>query len=232
MSDTSAIPSQPSNCRKAPRVRRKEARPGELLAAALELFVEKGFKATRVEEVASRAGVSKGTLFVYFANKKELLKAVVRANISVHLNQWQALLEHERSSTIDLLRQGLRQWWNNIGSTSAGGITKLMLTEANNFPDVADFYQEEVIRPGLDIVEQLLRRGVQRGELRPMDTQHNAYLMMGTLVFLSLNRQSPALFPQGPRALLAADYLDAYLDQLIQGITAPTGSHQLEHTPP
>ncbi|HEX5737246.1 MAG TPA: helix-turn-helix domain-containing protein, partial [Hydrogenophaga sp.] len=64
------------------RSRRKEARPGELLDAALALFVEKGFAATRVEEVAARAGVSKGTLFIYFPSKEELFKAVVRENIS------------------------------------------------------------------------------------------------------------------------------------------------------
>ena len=67
----------------AKRERRKDARPGELLTAALELFVEKGFAATRAEEVAQRAGVSKGTLFLYYATKEELFKAVVRDNIGL-----------------------------------------------------------------------------------------------------------------------------------------------------
>ena len=64
-----------------PRKRRKEARPSELLEAALELFVEKGFAATRLEDVASRAGVSKGTLYLYFENKDALFKAVVQEGI-------------------------------------------------------------------------------------------------------------------------------------------------------
>ena len=75
------------------RARRKDARPGELLAAALDLFVEKGFAATRVEEVATLAGVSKGTLFLYFSSKEELFKAVVREHISGRFAQWNDEIE-------------------------------------------------------------------------------------------------------------------------------------------
>lgn len=75
------------------RERRKEARPGELLDAALDLFVEKGFAATRAEEVAARAGVSKGTLFLYFQSKEELFKAVITENIAGRFNEWNAEFE-------------------------------------------------------------------------------------------------------------------------------------------
>ena len=78
----------------AKRERRKEARPGELLDAALDLFVEKGFAATRSEEVAARAGVSKGTLFLYFPSKEELFKAVVRENISGRFQEWKEEFQH------------------------------------------------------------------------------------------------------------------------------------------
>ena len=83
----------------AKRERRKEARPGELLDAALDLFVEKGFAATRAEEVATRAGVSKGTLFLYFPSKEELFKAVVRENISGRFKEWNAEFETFEGST-------------------------------------------------------------------------------------------------------------------------------------
>src|SRR6187551_2367025 len=88
----------------AKRERRKEARPGELLAAALDLFVEKGFAATRAEEVAARAGVSKGTLFLYFPSKEELFKAVVRENISGRFTEWNHAFETFQGSTADMLR--------------------------------------------------------------------------------------------------------------------------------
>src|SRR5437870_11782286 len=96
----------------AKRERRKEARPGELLAAALDLFVEKGFAATRVEEVAARAGVSKGTLFLYFPTKEELFKAVVRENVAGRLAEWSEEFGEFQGSTADMLRYCLRAWWD------------------------------------------------------------------------------------------------------------------------
>ena len=95
MPHSASDPSSPTADATEPqrRSRRKNARPGELLAAALDLFVEKGYAATRVEEVASRAGVSKGTLFLYFASKEELFKAVVRENIAGRFAEWQLELD-------------------------------------------------------------------------------------------------------------------------------------------
>src|SRR3954453_5952430 len=86
----------------AKRERRKEARPGELLDAALDLFVEKGFAATRAEAVAARAGVSKGTLFLYFPSKEELFKAVVRETISTRFKEWNEEFESYDGTTADM----------------------------------------------------------------------------------------------------------------------------------
>src|SRR5687768_16827920 len=128
---------------RAKRERRKEARPGELLEAALDLFVDKGFAATRAEEVAARAGVSKGTLFLYFPSKEELFKAVVRENISGRFTEWNAEFTAFEGTTPDMLRYCMRIWWERIGATRASGITKLIMSEARNFPDIAAFYQQE-----------------------------------------------------------------------------------------
>src|SRR3954449_11181001 len=95
----------------AKRERRKEARPGELLDAALDLFVEKGFAATRAEEVAARAGVSKGTLFLYFSSKEELFKAVVRENLSGRFAEWREEFEDFDGSSADMVRYCMRVWW-------------------------------------------------------------------------------------------------------------------------
>ncbi|MEA5098800.1 MAG: helix-turn-helix domain-containing protein, partial [Burkholderiaceae bacterium] len=103
---------------KNPRwARRKEARPGEILAVALDLFVERGYAATRLEEVAQRAGVSKGTLYLYFAGKEELFKAVVRENLVSVLNDAEELLDHYSGNSIELFRQIILGWWQRIGST-------------------------------------------------------------------------------------------------------------------
>src|SRR3954466_14987852 len=103
----------------AKRERRKEARPGELLQAALDLFVEKGFAATRAEEVAARGGGSKGTLFLYFPSKEELFKAVVVENLAGRFTEWNQEFEAFEGSTADMLRYCMRIWWERVGSTQA-----------------------------------------------------------------------------------------------------------------
>ena len=122
------------------RARRKQERPGELLDAALALFVEKGYAATRMEEVASRAGVSKGTVFLYFPSKLDLFKAVVQHNIADRFQQWNARFEQFDGSSAELLRMTMLLWWERIGSSRASGISKLMMSEGGNFPEMAGFF--------------------------------------------------------------------------------------------
>jgi TetR/AcrR family transcriptional regulator len=200
------------------RGRRKEARPGELLDAALDLFVEKGFAATRAEEVAARAGVSKGTLFLYFPSKEELFKAAVRENISGRFAEWEQEFETFEGSTAEMVRYCMQVWWDRIGATRASGITKLIISEARNFPDIAAFYQQEVVRPANQLIRRILQRGVERGEFRPLDLEYTVFSIVAPMVFLimmkhSLGACSPQDYPLDPMR-----YLDAQADNLLQGL--------------
>jgi len=122
--------------------RRKDARPQELLAAALELFTDRGFAATRLEDVARAAGVSKGTLYLYFENKQELFKAVVRDNIVQVIGEAEEVLAAaEDISSEDLLRAMLEKWWNHASDRRAAGLNRLMMAESGNFPELAQFYE-------------------------------------------------------------------------------------------
>ncbi len=207
------------------RTRRKDARPAELLAAALDLFVEKGFAATRVEEVAQRAGVSKGTLFLYFASKEDLFKAVVRENISGRFAEWNEEFDRFEGNAADMLRYCLFSWWERIGSTKASGIPKLMMSEARNFPELATFYQHEVMQPGSALVERILKRGITRGEFRPMDLPYAVYLVLAPLLFLAMWKHSPSNFcGSGDTPLVPEKYLTAQLDMLLHGFEA-SGKH-------
>jgi TetR/AcrR family transcriptional regulator len=151
------------------RERRKQDRPGELLEAALDLFVEKGFAATRVEEVALRAGVSKGTLFLYFPSKEDLFKAVVRENVVATVAQGAAELAQYQGSASELIERMMLQWWRRYGATKASGISKLVMSEASNFPDLADFFRTEVVTPAHALVRTVLQRGIDLGEFRPVN---------------------------------------------------------------
>jgi AcrR family transcriptional regulator len=208
----------------ARRERRKEARPGELLDAALDLFVEKGFAATRSEEVAARAGVSKGTLFLYFPTKEELFKAVVRENMSGRFAEWEEEFDTFEGSTADMVRYCMRVWWERIGATRASGITKLMISEARNFPELAAFYQQEVIRPGTDLVRRILRRGVERGEFRAIDVEYAVFGVVAPMIFLimmkhSLGACAPQDYPLDPQR-----YVDTQIELLLQGLCARDGA--------
>ncbi len=200
------------------RERRKEARPGELLDAALALFVEKGFAATRMEEVAARAGVSKGTVFLYFPSKVELFKAVVRLNISGRFEQWAAEFQDYEGSSADLLRHAMISWWQRVGATRAAGISKLMLSEGGNFPEIAEFFHHEVVQRGHALLGGVIRRGIERGEFRPVQIDHAVQGVVSTMIFLALAQHTSGLCL--PQTLDAEAYLHAQADIITRGLAA------------
>jgi TetR/AcrR family transcriptional regulator len=215
----------------AKHVRRKDARPGELLDAALELFVEKGFAATRAEEVAKRAGVSKGTLFLYFSSKEELFKAVVRENISGRFAEWNAEFESFEGSSADMLRICMTTWWSRLGSTKASGMTKLMMSEARNFPELAAFYEHEVIQPGNELIRKVLQRGVDSGEFRPIDMKYGVYVVLAPMLFLSMWKHSLGICTASA-PLLPEVYIAMQIETLLNGLLAspPASSLTQEKT--
>ena len=196
--------------------RRKEARPQELLAAALDLFVERGFASTRLEDVAKRAGVSKGTLYLYFENKDELFKAVVRNSIVPVIGAAEVSIAADESCSAALLRSVILSWWERIGATKASGIIKLVTAEANNFPELACFYQDEVINRGTKMISSLLTRAVERGEFRPM----NVTVMTQVLVapMLALISWKHSVGPCERTELDPAAFLDTFLDMALHGL--------------
>ena len=142
--------------------RRKDARPAELLAAALDLFVEKGYAGTRLDDVAARAGVSKGTLYLYFENKEELFKAVVRESVVARISETAGQIERFDGPSAALLEHIVRRWWSEYGDRTAGGISKLMMAESNNFPEIARFFLVEVIEPWHALLGTAIRRGIEQ----------------------------------------------------------------------
>lgn len=200
------------------RSRRKEARPGELLEAALSLFLENGYAATRVEAVAARAGVSKGTLFRYFASKEALFKAVVRHNISGCYADWQQELQRFQGSSAALLARAFEVWWLQIGSTPAAGICRLMWTEAQQFPELAAFYRQEVDEPGHALLEHILQRGMDSGEFRSMPLGEALYLVLTPMAFAMLWQPSGTLCLPVDHGLTPARYLLSQFRNCLRGI--------------
>ena len=201
--------------------RRKDARPEEITAAALALFVERGYANTRLEDVAARAGVSKGTLYLYFANKEELFKAVVREALVARLVEFRDRIGHFQGSSFELLRLVFKTWWEKIGATPISGIPKLILSEARNFPEIARFYVDEVVHPGHETLAAVLRRGIERGEFRAIDVDNVVHLMAAPMLMLALWRHS--LEPCCGQEIDPVTLLDAHVDMLSRGLAAEKG---------
>jgi TetR/AcrR family transcriptional regulator len=206
------------------RERRKEARPRELLDAALALFVEKGFTATRSEEVAARAGVSKGTLFLYFQSKEDLFKAVIRENIGSLFPTWNEELDTFEGSSTDMVKYAMNAWWERVGNTAASGIAKLVMSEAQNFPEVAAFYQADVVVPGTQLLQRILQRGVDSGEFRAMDTNKAVYTLIAPMIFLMMWKHSMGACAASANIIDPQEFIHMQVDMLLNGMLTRSSS--------
>jgi len=207
----------------APRWRRrKDARPSEIVSAALDVFVEKGYAATRLEDVARHAGVTKGTMYLYFESKEALFKTVVRETLLPTITQGEQILDDYAGDTPDLFRTLVLNWWAVIGETRASGIPKLMMAEAANFPDLTRFYFEEVIQRGHRLIERTLRRGIERGEFRDFDVALAVRLVTAPVMLAVLWKHS--FHRCNPEPVDARRLVDLHIETFLRGIRATPAS--------
>jgi AcrR family transcriptional regulator len=199
--------------------RRKDARPEEIVAAALEVFVERGFAAAKLEDVARRAGVTKGTIYLYFENKEALFKAVIRETIVPVIAKGEAVAQAFTGSARELFEKLVREYWRLVGETALAGIPKLMMAEAGNFPALARFYYQEVAVRGQRLMASVLERGIKAGEFRPVDLAVASKLAMAPLMHAVIARRAfAACMPEG---FDVGNYLDTHIDLYLHGIATP-----------
>ncbi len=197
--------------------RRKNARPEEIISAALEVFADRGFAATKLEDVARRAGVTKGTIYLYFENKEALFKALIRQTIVPVIAQGEALAKSYPGSARDLFEHLVREYWRLVGETSLVGIPKLMMAEAGNFPELARFYYEEVVTRGHRLMAGVLERGIKAGEFRRVNVAVATKLAMAPVMHAVIARKAfSACMPEG---FDVATYLDTHIDLYLHGIS-------------
>ncbi|HEY1257959.1 MAG TPA: TetR/AcrR family transcriptional regulator [Stellaceae bacterium] len=197
--------------------RRKGARPAEILAAALASFAERGFAATRLDDVAARAGVTKGTLYLYFRNKEELFEAVVRQELVPNLARAEAIVAGSKAPNLVLLHE-LVGLFSQVMRSPLGAIPKLVLTEAGNFPDLARFYSDEVVDRGTALFRRVIERGIATGEFRPVDVESTVICIVAPLLLAALWRHS---FERVSDRRLDAEALGrAEIDLLRHGLAA------------
>jgi AcrR family transcriptional regulator len=175
--------------------------------------------------VAQRAGVSKGTLYLYYPSKEELFKAVVRNNLSSLIAEGQEVAAHYEGSSADLLIKLLNIWWERVGCTPAASIHKIMLAEVRNFPELAQFYSDEVIEPADRLFSGCVQRGIEAGEFRDMPLHEVAHALIAPLIFMAIHRESFGACPvYGAHAIDPRAMLDTHLELMLRGLQVRDGA--------
>lgn len=199
--------------------RRAEDRPREICAAALDVFAEKGFAAARLDEIARRAGVSKGTLYLYFHDKAELFRAVVRDAVAPNVERIAGTIAASQVAFVPAARMLLVKFAEATQQQPIGAVAKMVIGESRNFPELARVWHDEVVSRALAAITELIERGQQAGEVRPGDPRLYALSLVGPLVMGVLWQATIAPVGGAPIDLprLACQHADAVLDGLVLG---------------
>lgn len=198
--------------------RRKEARPGEIVAAALEVFAEKGFAAARLEDIAARAGVSKGALYLYFETKQDLFRAVVRDAVAPNIAAVEATVATVEAPFATIARMLLARVAEVLSSTRLGSVAKMVIAESGNFPDLARIWHEDVVSRALKIATTLIERAQARGEVRAGDPRTHAFSLVGPLLMGVLWRE--VLVPAGAAPIDLRAVAEQHVETVLGGMLA------------
>jgi AcrR family transcriptional regulator len=169
------------------RRRRKEARPAEIIEAARATFIEHGFAAARTDDIAARAGVSKGLIYVYFPTKEALFEAVVRSNVLPIFEVATAALAADQTTPASAqLRLVIEMMYRELVGTDRRRILHLIISEGPRFPSLAQFYHREVISKGRALLRTIIERGVARGEFKPTGLEKHPEMLIAPAIVAAL----------------------------------------------
>jgi AcrR family transcriptional regulator len=199
------------------RRRRKAERPHEILEAAFAEFSRNGYAMTTLDQIAERAGVTKGTIYVYFENKEHLFITMMRALMKVTLDTVQEMLDRHQGSTADLLREQFSFIYQHIvEDRRRREMARLLIAEASRFPALTDRYQEEIQRPCMDLLKKTIQRGVDRGEIRQSVVTECPLVIIAPIALVDT-----WMMMFGDRHPLdLKTYFDAHIDLVLNGLLA------------
>lgn len=202
-----------SSATKPRRQRRKEARPGEILDAALEVFSAKGFSAARPDEIAALAGISKGTLYLYFPSKEELFKAMVRQTVLPNVGEMERWAAAFDGSATEMFQGLLARIARLFSTHRVGRMPKIIISEATAFPELAQFWIGEVVERAFAVMRSILDRGVAAGEFTPVRAEA-VIVLFSPMLMLALWNQSigPAVGRPLDPEMIAAEAARFLLD--------------------
>lgn len=196
------------------RRRRKEARPAELIEAGLAEFAEKGFAATRMEDIAARADVVKGTIYLYFDNKEALFREAIRSRIEPAITNVQGTIESYPGDTESLLREVFRTLYDKLVEGDGRIILRIMIAEGPRIPEIVEFYHNETVRIAKGMLTTILKRGIERGEFRADLPVDQPLIVVGPALAAAMWRMTFDRFDP----LDVDAYSRAHADILLKGL--------------
>jgi AcrR family transcriptional regulator len=200
--------------------RRKQARPGEILDAALTVFAEKGFAAARMEDIAAAAGVTKGTIYLYFPSKEEVFKSLARLHVGDTLTKATEQAAQFDGSVRDFLGVMIATMAEKLERSPIAVLPKIIISESGNFPELARFWRAEVIDKALGMIAGVIAKGVARGELREVPPEYVARLCVAPVIMSVIWRT--VLSPTDVVPFDYRKFLALHLDVFLRGL-APEG---------
>jgi AcrR family transcriptional regulator len=162
--------------------RRAAARPDEVLDAALELFTKQGFATTTVDEIASKAGISKGAVYNYFPSKKAILEGLVRRAVEPVIEKASEVMGSSDGDPRPLIRQIMQMFLSVLSDPNAFSVPILVIREAVNAPDIAQIYRTQVLEKVVPKFAAMIERGVEGGHIRAVDAELTVRSVMGPLL--------------------------------------------------
>src|SRR4051812_23570675 len=163
-----------------------EDRPDQIIKAAFQLFGERGLANTRLQDIAERAGVSKGTIYLYFPNKEELFREMIQRTAVAAIERAEQSMPQGRPSA--QLQAYMRGYWEFVRSPVFSTIYRLVLGELHQFPDLAKFYAENVVKRGLRLIANLVQRGIEAGEFRDIEPMIAARMLAALTIMNAIWR--------------------------------------------
>ena len=202
--------------------RRKTDRPDEIIAAAMAAFAEKGFAAARLDDIAARAGVSKGALYLYFATKEDIFRAVIEHGVAPNLGGIQAALADNHAAFPDLLRAFAAIVAGIATDSPVGGIIKMVIGESRNFPELARTWRERLVEPALGAMSGAIAAAQARGELRAGDPRHCAISLVSPMLLGVIWRET--FVPVGAEPLDIPSLAQQHVELWLRGMRPDTGA--------
>ena len=173
----------------APKTRRrKEARPGEIIAASMGEFAEFGFERARLDRIAKAAGIAKGTIYLYFESKEVLFEEVVKTYVLSVMEAADADISGVDGTTEELVQKLLARIYDHMVGSNAETIIRILLTEGDRFPELVQRYHDTAISKGLSVLERFLARGIARGEIEPGPMTKVPELLIAPIMFYVVNQ--------------------------------------------